>query len=231
MFLYQGTWKQILSLALHWSVLSRPDRCTQAVTQESLVSSSNSSLTAKQTKVNNRDSGEPPIAYLCLQSVSGAREHICCSTWAHRSLCSALLNLCLFLGAPWRRKLHESVSGKRERSRGAGLDVYPPWQSWTSDDPSPLLLTLHCAQQPAAVSGLMLVGRPAATQTTTHAQQPGSTHVTCYVKHLDFKSGVMEMKAAEELWDWGVNSLFHTDGHKELRLSWCMLGNCICIRT
>lgn len=169
MFLYQGTWKQILSLALHWSVLSRPDRCTQAITQESLVSSSNSSLTAKQTEVNNRDSGEAPIAYLCLQSVSGACEHICCSSWAYRPL------LCSTFASFWEPPGGESSSRaclvNEERSRGAGLDVHLPWQSWTSDDPSPLLLTLHCAQQPAVVSGLMLVGRPAATQTTTHAKQ------------------------------------------------------------
>lgn len=86
MFLYQGRWKQIPSLALHWSVQGLPDHCIQTVTQESPVSSSNSSQTAEQTKVNREPLVNQPIAYLCLQPVSatGACEHraIWCSTWA-----------------------------------------------------------------------------------------------------------------------------------------------------
>lgn len=113
MFLYQGRWKQIPSFALHWSVQSLPDHCIQTVTQESPVSSLNSSQTAEQAKVNGA-SGEPANSLSVSPACLSHR-----SMWAQGHLVfnlglapCALSNLCLSMGAPWRRKLLRRVSGK-----------------------------------------------------------------------------------------------------------------------
>lgn len=138
---------------------------------ESPVSSSNSSQTAEWAKVS-RASGEQAsslsVSPACLRTrLQGAceRRAIRCSTWA------SLLVLWPNSASPWEPPGGESSSGEclaREGGRGVEvqkLDTNPLWQCWTSDDPFLRLLTLRWAQQPAAVSGLMFVSRPAATQT------------------------------------------------------------------
>lgn len=126
---------------------------------------------SRADKGQQRASGEPAnslsLSPACLSNRSmWARGHAVLNL--SLALC-ALFNLCLCLGAPWRKRLLRRVSGKwggEPRCRGAELDAYRPWQSWTSDDPALLLLTLHWAQCSAAASRGTLVSWPAATQTT-----------------------------------------------------------------
>lgn len=90
-----------------------PDHCIQTVTQESPVSSLNSSQTAEEAKVN-RVSGEPANSLSVSPACLSHR-----SMWAQGHLVFSLglapcapSNLCLSMGAPWRRKLLRIVSGK-----------------------------------------------------------------------------------------------------------------------
>lgn len=135
-----------------------------------------SGIMLKQQPDSKADKGQQQRLWWATDSLSLSPVRLR-SMWAHLlfSLGLSLSLLCSTFASFWEPPGGEGSSRaclvNEERSRGAVLDVYLPWQSWTSDDPSPLLLTLHCAQQPAAVSGLMRVGRPAATQTTTHAKQ------------------------------------------------------------
>lgn len=135
-----------------------------------------SGIILKQQPDSKADKGQQQRLWWSTNSLSLSPVRLR-SMWAHllSNLVLSLSLLCSTFASFWEPPAGESSSRaclvNEERSRDAGLDVYLPWQSWTSDDPSPLLLTLHCAQQPAAVSGPMLVGRPAATQTTTHAKQ------------------------------------------------------------
>lgn len=135
------------------------------------MSSSDGSLTAQ----SQRSTAETLLQHQQLISVSSpSQEHVSALAAGTGARLLTPLNLWLFPGAP-----PSSPGGGRssraclvneERSRGAGLDADPPRQSWTSDDPSPLLLTLHCARQPAEGSAPMLARRPAATQTHTHTR-------------------------------------------------------------